>query len=111
LVALDLARERTRAEQVEHPAHQPAHGPDVLQDPVEDRVRPRHEAQLHAIAVLDDQPQQMAHGLEAIDHGHLGGCRVGVELFGKRTSGRCVPLADVGGQDQDAARGSWRPEL
>ncbi len=53
-----VARQRARAEQAQQPAHEHAHGRDLLEQPVDDRVGPREEAQLHAVAVLDDRAQQ-----------------------------------------------------
>ena len=44
----------------------------MLEQPVDDRVGPREQPQLHAVAVLDDRAQHPPHRGEAVDHRHLG---------------------------------------
>ena len=100
----DAPRQRARAQQPQQPARKPANRRDVLEQPVDERVRPRHQAQLHAIAVLDHGPQHPSHRREAVDDRDLGLLGRVLDLIGQRPRGRGMTLADVGGQDQDAAR-------
>ena len=68
----DRARQRARAEQAQQPPREHADRQHVLEQPVDDRVGPRDEAQLHAVAVLDDRAAAAAHRREPVDHGDLG---------------------------------------
>ncbi len=77
----DRSRQRPRAEQAQQPAREGPDGQHVLEQPVDDRVGPREEAQLHAVAVLDDRAQHAAHRGEAVDHRDLGGCGRGLDLL------------------------------
>ena len=99
----DAARQRAGAEQAQLPARQPAHGGHVLEQPVDQRVAPGQEAQLHAVAVLDDLAQHAPHRGKAVDHRDLGGLGGVFDLLGQRAGSRGVPLADVGREDQDTA--------
>ncbi len=103
LVLGDAARERPGAEQAQLPAGQPADGGHALQQPVDERVAPRQEAQLYAVTVLDDLAQHAPHRGEAVDHLDLGLLGGGFDLLGQRTGRGGVALADVGGEDQDTA--------
>ncbi len=94
--------QRARAEQAQQLARQHSHRGDGLQQPVDHRVGPREEAQLHAIAVLDDRLQQRAHRRKPVDHRHLGGLGSALDLSGERACGCGVALADVGREDQHA---------
>ncbi len=104
VVFADRARERARAERAEQPSRGPAHGQHVLQQPVDDRVAPRHHTQLHAVAVLDDRAQQPPHRVEPVDHRHLGALGRGFDLLRHRAGRRGMALADVGGQDEHPLR-------
>ena len=82
LVHGDRARERARAEQRTAACGRSTRiGSDVLEQPVDDRVGPGEEAQLHPVAVLDDRPQQRAHRGEPVDHRHLGVLRRVLDLL------------------------------
>ena len=100
----DAPSQRARAQQPQQPARKPADRRDVLEQPVDERVRPRHQAQLHAIAVLDHRPQHPPHRGEAVDDRDLGLLGRVLDLIGQRPRGGGMTLADVGGQDQDTAR-------
>jgi hypothetical protein len=99
----DAARERPGAEQAQLPAGEPADGGHALQQPVDERVAPRQEAQLHAVAVLHDLAQHAPHRGEAVDHRDLGLLGGGFDLLGQRARGGRMALADVGRQNQHAA--------
>ena len=71
----DRARQRPRAEQAQQPARQPADRQHVLEQPVDDRVGPREQPQLHAVAVLDDGAQHAPHRGEPVDDRDLGRAR------------------------------------
>ena len=103
LVLGDAARQRAGAEQAQLPARQPADGGHVLEQPVDQRVAPGQEAQLHAVAVLDDLAQHTPHRGEAVDHRDLGRLGGAFDLLGQRAGSRGVPLADFGREDQDTA--------
>ncbi len=103
-VFADRAGERARAERAEQPPRHPAHRQHVLEQPVDDRVAPRHHAELDAVSVLDHRAQHAAHRVESVDHRHLGLFGRGLDLLRHRAGRRGVPLADVGGQDQHALR-------
>ncbi len=100
----DRPCERPRAEQAQQPACHETHRQDVLEHPVDDRVGPREELQLHAIAVLDDGLQHAPHRPQAVDHRHLGRLGRGLDLLGQRACGGCMALADVRREDQHTAR-------
>ena len=88
--------------QAQQPAREHADGQHVLEQPVDERVGPREEAQLHAVAVLDDRPQHGAHRGEAVDDGDLGVLR--------RSSGsaRPAPAPRRRGPRRRRRRGSGR---
>ena len=96
VVRADRARQRARSEQAQQAPGDHAHRRDVLEHPVDDRVGPRQEAQLHAVAVLDDGTQQRAHRGETVDDGDLRRLRGGLDLLRQRARGGRVTLADVG---------------
>ena len=104
----DRACERPRAEQAQQPRGQRAYRRDVVEQAVDDRVGPRDEAQLHAVAVLDDRFEQPAHRRQPVDDRDLGGLRRVLELRGQRAGSGRVPLADVGREDQNTTR-PWGP--
>ena len=83
----------------------PADRRDVLEQPVDDRVGPGHEAQLHAVAVLDDRRSSAPHRREPVDHASPRPAAAEASICSRqRARGGGVPLAHVGGQDQHALR-------
>ena len=78
----DRARERARAERAQQRAARAQRiGQHVLEQPVDDRVAPGDEAQLHAVAVLDDRAQHAPHRGEAVDHRDLGALGRALDLL------------------------------
>ena len=98
----DRARQRTRAEQAQQPPRERANGQHVLEQPVDDRVGPREEAQLHAVAVLDHRPQQRPIAASPSMTVTSACCSDASICAGQRPRGRGVALADVGREDQHA---------
>ena len=97
IVLGDRARERTRAQPAEQARGDRADRPHVVEQAVDERVRPRHEAQLHAVAVLDDRSAARGPSLPA-RRSRSPASRLGrvVQLRGERARGRRMALSHIG---------------
>ena len=91
----DVTCQRARAKEIQQPARQPADRQHVLEQPVHERVRPRHQAQLHAVAILDHGAQHPPHRGEAVDDRNLRLLGRVLDLVGERPRGRGMTLAHI----------------
>ena len=99
----DRPGQRARAEHAEQPPRQQPEGQDVLEHPVDERVCPGEEAELDAVAILDDRAQHPSHRVETVDDRDLGVLRRGLDLLGEGACGRGMTLAHIGREDQDTS--------
>jgi hypothetical protein len=100
----DLAPQRSRAHPAEHLLGGEAHRCEVLEHPVVQGVGARRDAQLGAVAVLDDRTQPLPHRRQPVDDRDLDRLAGGLQLLLQRTRGCRMALSDISGKDQNSLR-------